>query len=245
MDMKTVSNNRVPAYYHFINNNSEETIVFVHGIYSSSSIFRHFLRFIKKNVLLVELRGIVYSSCKKPYIDNYVEDIHLMFKKEGIKGNAIIVGYSLGCSIVNAFADKYPSKVKKVIMLSPVNKTIREIGMKRFFKDLKSSLGSRFLNTWHEVAIKKNPFGIPSTVKTFNLKLMRDTYKTIDITKKVKIVIINGSEDSYFNKKDPTLELSNVMVEPLEKLDHFIFSSKNGIEKVLPALAKHGALDFA
>ena len=96
LPFKEIYNKKNPVYYQFIDNRSDKTVVFIHGLFSSSSIFRHFLHFIKYNVILLELRGIVYSKCDKPYLKNYAEDIRLILEKEKIDKNVILVGYSLG-----------------------------------------------------------------------------------------------------------------------------------------------------
>ena len=227
---KQIYNKNHPAYYQFIDNNSDETVIFLHGLFSTSSIFRHCLKAIKKNIILVELRGIVYSKCKKPFLQNYVEDIRLILEKEKIQKNITLVGYSLGCSIANEFAEKYSKMVKKVIMLAPVNRTFKEIGRRYFIKTLITSLGKDFFKKWKEYLCLEKNCSPCKIFSLFNFKLLKDAYKQVIFTQKCKIVILNGKLDTFFNPKDRNEKLPNIIHKRIENLDHFLFIRKKRIE---------------
>ena len=236
---RQVYNKNHPVYYQFIDNKSDKTVVFLHGLFSTSSIFRHCLKTIKKNIILVELRGIVYSKCKSPYLNNYVEDIRLILEKEKITKNVTLVGYSLGCSIANEFAEQHSEIVDKIIMLAPVNKTFKQIGKRNLIKILITGLGKDFFRKWKEYLRleKKQPFY--KLFSLFNFKLLKDIYREMIFTQKCKIVILNGKLDTFFNYQDNNLKLPNIIHEQIENLDHFLFIRTQRIKTIAEQLKIH------
>ena len=229
---KQVINGKQPVFYRFFDNGAKETVVFIHGLFSSSSIFRHFLKLIEKNIVLVELRGVVYSKCERPYVENYVKDIRLILKKEKIEKGVILVGYSLGCAIANRFAEVHSEMVKKVIMLAPINRTFQEIGEGNFAKTLVNSLGRDFFKKWREYMRLEDNCSFYKIFSLFNLRLLRDCYQKIDFTEKCAIVILNGILDTFFDPEDMKLKMPNVIQHRLEELDHFLFLTTERIRLV-------------
>lgn len=238
-DYKKIHNGKYPVYYQCIPKNSKDTVVFIHGLCSTSSIFRHFLGFIKKNIILIELRGIAYSKCKKPYIKNYIQDIKLILEKENITKNVTLVGYSLGCNVANQFADNHDKIVKKIIMIAPVNRSIQEMGKRNFLKEITNGLGEDFFVKWRLFVRNSNNWPITKFFRTFNIKILKDAYSNISFTKKTKIVILTGEQDSFFNPKDPGLELSNIWIEKIEELDHYVFLNAQKIQNLAEHLKFH------
>lgn len=230
--LKQIQNGKQAAYYRFIDKKAKKTVVFIHGLFSSSSIFRHFLTLIDHNIILIELRGIVYSKCERPFLENYVEDIRLTLEQEKIEKNVILVGYSLGCAIANRFAEKFSEKVEKVIMLSPINKTLGEIGEGNFAKSLIKGLGEDFFHKWREYMKLENHCPFYKIFSLFNLRLMRDTYQKIDFTEKSEIVILNGTLDPFFDPEDPHFEQANITHYSIDELDHFLFLTRERIHTV-------------
>ena len=230
--LKQIDNKGSPVYYRFIDRGAEDTVVFVHGLFSSSSIFRHFADLVDKNVILVELRGIVYSAIQKPFIKNYVEDIRLILEKEGVRKNIILVGYSLGCAIANRFAEDFGSLVKKVVMLSPINQTLQNIGVRRMATTLIEGLGKDFFKKWREYLGLEGYWPKYKIFSLSNLKLLRESYKTIEFTENCGIVILNGLKDTFFDANDHRLKAPNIVRETIEDVDHFLFLTSERIEKV-------------
>jgi pimeloyl-ACP methyl ester carboxylesterase len=240
-----ITNKGQPVYYQFIDKGASETVVFIHGLFSSSSIFRHFLGLMEKNVILVELRGIIYSKCESPYLENYVEDLRLILEKEQIEKNVTLVGYSLGCSIANLFAEKYSEKVGKVIMLAPINKTFHEIGEGNFAKTLVGGLGKDFFKKWKVYMGLQDNCPFYKIFNLFNLRLLRDSYQKIDFTQKCAVVILNGMLDTFFDPEDQHLKMPNIIQDRIEELDHFLFLTNERIQTVaarlVPLLESVGA----
>jgi len=104
--------------------NNKEWITFVHGAGGSSTIwFKQIKYFSKKyNLLLLDLRGhgkskaIPINPFKKKYTFNSITaDILEVLDKENIK-KSHFVGISLGTILIRNFAEKYPTRVKSLIM---------------------------------------------------------------------------------------------------------------------------------
>jgi pimeloyl-ACP methyl ester carboxylesterase len=235
-----IINKGQPVYYRFIDKKAKGTVVFIHGLFSSSSIFRHFVGLMEKNVVLVELRGIVYSKCDRPYLENYVEDLRLILEREGIEKNVTLVGYSLGCSIANLFAEKHSGQVDKVIMLAPINKTFKEIGERNFARTLMNSLGKNFFKKWKNYRRLENRWPFYRIFSLFNLRLLRDAYQKIEFTEKCAIVILNGMLDTFFDPEDSKLEMPNIIQSRIGELDHYLFLTAEKIslvsERLIPLL---------
>ena len=103
---------------------NKEWITFVHGAGGSSTIwFKQIKYFSKKyNLLLLDLRGhgkskaIPINPFKKRYTFNSITaDILEVLDKENIK-KSHFVGISLGTILIRNFAEKYPTRVKSLIM---------------------------------------------------------------------------------------------------------------------------------
>jgi len=240
LPFKKILNKDNPVYYQFIDNNSEKTVVFLHGLFSSSSIFRHFLKFIKYNIILIELRGIVYSKCRKPYIDNYVEDIRLILEKENIRKNVILIGYSLGCSIANAFAEKYDEMVDKAILLAPINRKLKDIGRRNLIKSLIKAFGKNFFHKWREYIRREDGKPFYKIFGLFNFSLLKEVCVETVFTDKCKIIIINGGKAiEHFNNKDKRLKLPNITYEEISNLDHYLFLTRERIQIIQNYLIPH------
>ena len=103
---------------------NKEWITFVHGAGGSSTIwFKQIKYFSKKyNLLLLDLRGhgkskaIPINPFKKKYTFNSITaDILEVLDKENIK-KSHFVGISLGTILIRNFAEKYPLRVRSLIM---------------------------------------------------------------------------------------------------------------------------------
>ena len=112
-------------YTKFISKNKNaEWITFVHGAGGSSTIWYKQIKYFSKkyNLLLLDLRGhgksksISINPFKKKYTFNYItNDILEVIDAEKIK-KTHFVGISLGTILIRNFAEKYPERVKSLIM---------------------------------------------------------------------------------------------------------------------------------
>ena len=106
------------------NPKKKEWITFVHGAGGSSTIWFKQIKYFSKyyNLLLLDLRGhgkskaIPLNPFNKKYTFNSITfDILEVLDKEKIK-QSHFVGISLGTILIRNFAEKYPMRVKSLIM---------------------------------------------------------------------------------------------------------------------------------
>ncbi len=103
---------------------SKEWVTFVHGAGGSSSIWFKQVREFRKhfNILLLDLRGhgnskpVLKDAFNSKYtFDSITEDIVEVIDKENIKASHF-VGISLGTILIRNLAEKYPDRVRSMIM---------------------------------------------------------------------------------------------------------------------------------
>jgi len=111
-------------YTKYLHKSSDEWVTFVHGAGGSSTIWYKQLRDFKKhfNILLLDLRGHGNSkpNLKDAFSDKYTfdsitDDIVEVIDFEGIEKSHFI-GISLGTILIRNLAEKYPSRVKSMVM---------------------------------------------------------------------------------------------------------------------------------
>ncbi len=109
------------TYHH---KSSKEWVTFVHGAGGSSSIWYKQVREFKKhfNVLLLDLRGhgkskVAFKDAfnKKYTFDVIVQDIVQVLDQEKLEKSHFI-GISLGTILIRNLAEKYPNRVRSMIM---------------------------------------------------------------------------------------------------------------------------------
>ena len=106
----------------YISNSVEhnETIVFIHGIASTSEIFMNQIKLFKKdfNVIALDIPGYGKSpKIKNTTISNYASSIHkFLISKNIIK--PILIGHSLGGMIVQEIITKYTNFAKAAILVA-------------------------------------------------------------------------------------------------------------------------------
>ncbi|TPN84653.1 alpha/beta fold hydrolase [Aquimarina algicola] len=103
---------------------STEWVTFVHGAGGSSSIWFRQVREFRKhfNILLLDLRGhgnskpVLKDAFNSKYtFDSITDDIVEVIEKEKIE-NSHFVGISLGTILIRNLAERYPEKVRSMVM---------------------------------------------------------------------------------------------------------------------------------
>lgn len=133
------------TYYEVYGPQNGEPVVFIHGsIVPSNAFDKNFYLLGEKGfrVIRLDLYGRGLSSRPKiSYtMDIYVDQIHELLDYLNIKTKINIAGASMGGALVTLFAEKYPNKVKKAILLDPVTPTSFNSDGKKFFKRIKNRI---------------------------------------------------------------------------------------------------------
>ena len=103
----------------YISNSVEnnKTIVFIHGIASTSETFTNQIKVFKKdfNIIAVDIPGYGKSpKIKNTTISNYASSIHKFLISKNIK-KPILIGHSLGGMIVQEIITKYTNFAKAAV----------------------------------------------------------------------------------------------------------------------------------
>jgi pimeloyl-ACP methyl ester carboxylesterase len=108
-------------YYHKINDERNETIVFLHSFGGNLQMWDSLMNNIKGyNILTYDMIG--FGKSDKPII-NYSLDtqafyLKLLLEKLGIE-ECHLIGSSMGASTAVYFCAKYPQSVKKLVLMAP------------------------------------------------------------------------------------------------------------------------------
>lgn len=112
--------------YEYIKNGNFPLIVFVNGFPSPLEIWDNNMNEMHQhsyNTLRFDLFGLGYSQPVKNQldVDFYCRQIHELLESLDIHEPINIVGFSMGCSIVAAYTNLYPDKVRRIVFISPIS----------------------------------------------------------------------------------------------------------------------------
>jgi len=102
----------------------KQTLIMIHGFRGT----HHGLLLVAKqlkgqglSIIIPDLPGFGRGPKLKSYdLDNYVEWLHAFIKKQGITQPPLLLGHSFGSIICAAYAKKYPTSIKKLILVNPI-----------------------------------------------------------------------------------------------------------------------------
>lgn len=174
------------------------TVVFIHGIASSSSSFTNALKYLEGTASLKEIRfvafdllgsGESYTSDKLNYdYKDQITALHNSIEKLRIKTPLVLVGHSMGTFIVTRYASTYKKSVKHLILVSPPVYTEKDFANPAF---------ELAVQMFKEAVSKKNHKILEE--KSFNasmekIVLDKKNYKTLESIK-TPATLIYGDAD--------------------------------------------------
>lgn len=103
---------------------SGPAVILVHGIASSSVTFSNLVPLLteRHRVISIDILGHGESPAPKDasyHIGEHVEWLERTIRSLRIKGDYVIVGHSLGALIVSRFARVHPTRISRVVLVSP------------------------------------------------------------------------------------------------------------------------------
>jgi pimeloyl-ACP methyl ester carboxylesterase len=193
-----LTNNNQKIHYKFINNKSQTTIIFLHGLMSNiqskkAKYLKNFSNKNKVNLLLFEYSGHGRSSGQ--FIDfsikNWVEDSRLIIKRLIKKNKIILIGSSMGAWIGILLIKYFYKRIKGLIGIAAAPDFTRELIWKK-------------LNTVEKNEIRKNKiYKLKSSYNNFypiTKKFIFDAKKLLVLNKKIKcnfpVELLHGLKDS-------------------------------------------------
>lgn len=193
-----LTNNNQKIHYKFINNKSQTTIIFLHGLMSNiqskkAKYLKNFSNKNKVNLLLFEYSGHGRSSGQ--FIDfsikNWVEDSRLIIKRLIKKNKIILIGSSMGAWIGILLIKYFYKRIKGVIGIAAA-------------PDFTKELIWRKLNIVEKNKIRKDKiYKLKSSYNNFypiTKKFIFDAKKLLVLNKKIKcnfpVELLHGLKDS-------------------------------------------------
>lgn len=120
--VKTIRVNNSNIKYWFKDNNSTETTLFIHGLCGDYRGLLECSNYLKKqNILILDLPGYGMSEPLSETHDlvGYASFISDFLKELNIK-KINLVGHSFGASVSLKFFDKFPEKLIRLVLISPI-----------------------------------------------------------------------------------------------------------------------------
>jgi 3-oxoadipate enol-lactonase len=123
--MSFISCNGRVIHYSYLNNNRDQTFLFINSLGTDFRIWEEVADDLKAfgNILLYDKRGHGLSDLAKAKdgLKDHAEDARFLLEKLSIQ-NCIVVGISVGGMIAPILAHHHPGPIKKLILCSTANK---------------------------------------------------------------------------------------------------------------------------
>ena len=187
-----------------------EVVVMLHGIESSSNYWDNIAPSIAENhrVICIDLLGFGKSPKPLNIAYNLSDQVTWLNNTLSFLGlNKIsLVGHSLGSIVALAFAQKYPNKVKELILFSPVLIPPDQSNSKRFLLnkikliDTISDTSLLYSHTAKAIGGKRLQKYIPSMRTINNAVKNQDISLLISTKKSISTKILYGSNDQLIDE---------------------------------------------
>ena len=229
-----LTNNNQKIHYKFINNKSQTTIIFLHGLMSNiqskkAKYLKNFSNKNKVNLLLFEYSGHGRSSGQ--FIDfsikNWVEDSRLIIKRLIKKNKIILIGSSMGAWIGILLVKYFYKRIKGLIGIAAAPDFTKELIWKK-------------LNIVEKNKIRKDKiYKLKSSYNNFypiTKKFIFDAKKFLVLNKKIKcnfpVELLHGLKDSsvpwfYSIKLIKTLISKKLNLTIINDGDHSLSRAKD------------------
>lgn len=160
-----------------IQGSGKDTLIYLHGGPGSNSLSSgpDILPLAKNHVLIIyDQRGCGFSDqgdTSKLTPSTYVEDleeIRIFFHLN----NVILFGHSWGCGLATLYASKYPSRVKRLLLIAPISPT-RRLLTERFASFAKKDSAGQVRNSQLRAQIdtSTNPAALCDEITNIALRL--------------------------------------------------------------------------
>jgi pimeloyl-ACP methyl ester carboxylesterase len=229
-----LTNNNQKIHYKFINNKSQTTIIFLHGLMSNiqskkAKYLKNFSNKNKVNLLLFEYSGHGRSSGQ--FIDfsikNWVEDSRLIIKTLIKKNKIILIGSSIGTWIGILLIKYFYKRIKGLIGIAAAPDFTKELIWKK-------------LNIVEKNKIRNDKiYKLKSSYNNFypiTKKFIFDAKKFLVLNKKIKcnfpVELLHGLKDSsvpwfYSIKLTKTLISKKLNLTIINDGDHSLSRAKD------------------
>lgn len=216
--MKHVLNKSVKICY-TIEKGKNGSLLFLHGLGGNHTAWKNISKSLPEHrKILIDLRGHGKSEKKLAkkdlHINRFVEDINIILKKEKLK-RVTIVGHCFGSIIGFEFAKRYPKKVSRLILITPLTSHFLSNGiMQKIFIKIYNQFGnfkekrkfeytdySKYYDRGYISFFQRDIMGMP--IKTYlGLHLMISKYKLKKFRLDLSVKIVAGRNDIISGVKE-------------------------------------------
>lgn len=103
----------------------QNTTLFIHGLGSSSCIYKPITPFLTKSTRCIALdtpgSGLSELGSSPQTVGTIADDAVALLDLLGVKDKVVVVGHSMGCIVASYIAATFPDRVKGVVLMGPVN----------------------------------------------------------------------------------------------------------------------------
>lgn len=158
------------------------TVVFIHGIASTSDAFKNTLKYLSGIPGLSDIRfvtfdllgaGKSYTSDELEYtLKDQIEALNNSIMKLNLKTPLVLVGHSMGSLISLNYANTFKKAVKKLILASPplyTDKDLKHPAFKEAVKVFEKVVGARHKGSTDSKQFKKSMENIVLTDKNYDV----------------------------------------------------------------------------
>lgn len=98
------------------------TLIMIHGFRGTHHGLLPIAKYLKgMNIIVPDLPGFGKGPKLSTYdLDSYVEWLHAFIKKQNLPTAPYLLGHSFGSIICAAYAKKYPTSIKKLVLVNPI-----------------------------------------------------------------------------------------------------------------------------
>ncbi len=200
---------------HYVANKGRgPTLVFMHGAGSNATAWNPILeRFKGQSYIAMDLRNHGLSGFGKCSFERMVRDVIAVLSRENID-EFIPVGMSIGAQFAVELADRFPKRVKKIVLISPSSKSLifaseRWMDVMRFIRKTVSLFprrrSLRLMRDGHNIPALLSPFwelfGIH--IRDYAFAVERSLERELMIERVTQpTLLLTGTKDILINKME-------------------------------------------
>lgn len=203
--------------------------IILHGWTKNLDKWNEFLKELDKNGMkynFLKIPGLTESLEKVWSLNDYIEWLKNIVKKE--KGKVVLVGHSNGGRIALAFANRYPEKVEKLVLIDSAGIYHNELllRIKRIVFNTIAKVGKRITssktikNLLYSLARESDYKDLNDNVKQTMVNLISSDLKPLLPKIKAPTLIIWGKEDRVTPLSDGKLMHKLIKDSKLKIIEH-------------------------
>jgi pimeloyl-ACP methyl ester carboxylesterase len=176
----------------------DPVVVLEHGLGTDWTYWGHIY-----NRMPRDIRVCAYNRSFEAHTSqNYVEDLHTLLTKAGLKGPYVLVGHNFGGINVILYADRYPAEVGGIVLENPLHPD--------YFNRLLTALPPERDGDSSDLKALRQKFAAPSQY-SIDLNTSLDQGRSVQSLEEIPMIVLTSAS--------PNPEWGDIPVEVQTKLD--------------------------